>query len=118
MLELVNQPPEVIPDAAGYVYRNALSVWPFYVFVVLRQTLQAHHRVLPIGVTIIVANIVNVVLNYAWIYGNFGFPAMGVHRLGVGHDREPLADGGDVARARLADAEAVRRATSRRTCSI
>lgn len=78
VLTLVNQPPEVIPDAAGYVYRNALSVWPFYVFVVLRQTLQAHHRVLPIGVTIVVANLVNVVLNYAWIYGNFGFPALGV----------------------------------------
>jgi MATE family multidrug resistance protein len=78
VLELVNQPSEVVPDAAGYVYRNALSVWPFYVFVVLRQTLQAHHRVLPIGLTIVVANLVNVVLNYAWIYGNFGFPPLGV----------------------------------------
>lgn len=78
VLVLVNQPPEVIPDAAGYVYRNALSVWPFYVFVVMRQTLQAHHRVLPIGITIVIANVVNVGLNYAWIYGNFGFPAMGV----------------------------------------
>jgi MATE family multidrug resistance protein len=78
VLELVGQPPEIIPDAAGYVYRNALSVWPFYVFIVLRQTLQAHHRVLPIGMTIVVANLVNVVLNYAWIFGHFGFPAMGV----------------------------------------
>jgi MATE family multidrug resistance protein len=78
VLTLVNQPPEVIPDAAGYVHRNALSVLPFYVFVVLRQTLQAHHRVLPIGLTIVIANGVNVVLNYAWIYGNFGFPALGV----------------------------------------
>jgi multidrug resistance protein, MATE family len=78
VLVLVNQPPEVIPDAAGFVYRNALSVWPFYVFVVLRQTLQAHHRVLPIGVTVVVANLVNVALNYIWIYGHLGFPAMGV----------------------------------------
>jgi MATE family multidrug resistance protein len=53
-------------------------VWPFYVFVVLRQTLQAHHRVLPIGITIVVANLVNVGLNYLWIYGHLGFPAMGV----------------------------------------
>ena len=45
VLELVSQPPEVIPDAAGYVYRSAVRCWPFYVFVVLRQTLQAHHRV-------------------------------------------------------------------------
>jgi MATE family multidrug resistance protein len=34
--------------------------------------------VVPIGVTVVVANLVNVVLNYAWIYGNFGFPPMGV----------------------------------------
>src|SRR5688572_2778880 len=66
VLELVGQPPEVIPDAAGYVHRNALSVWAFYVFVVLRQTLQAHHRVLPIGVTVVVANLVNAALNYVW----------------------------------------------------
>jgi MATE family multidrug resistance protein len=78
VLVLVNQPPEVIPDAAGFVYRNALSVWPFYVFVVLRQTLQAHHRVLPIGITVVIANLVNVGLNYMWIYGHLGFPAMGV----------------------------------------
>jgi multidrug resistance protein, MATE family len=78
VLELVNQPPEVIPDAAGFVHRNALSVLPFFVFVVLRQTLQAHHRVLPIGITVVVANLVNVGLNYLWIFGHLGFPAMGV----------------------------------------
>jgi MATE family multidrug resistance protein len=78
VLELVNQPPEVIPDAAGFVHRNALSVWPFYVFVVLRQTLQAHRRVLPIGITVVVANLVNVGLNYLWIFGHLGFPPMGV----------------------------------------
>jgi MATE family multidrug resistance protein len=48
------------------------------VFVVLRQTLQAHHRVLPIFVTVVIANLVNVGLNYIWIYGHLGFPAMGV----------------------------------------
>jgi MATE family multidrug resistance protein len=78
VLRLVNQPPEVIPDAAGFVHRNALSVLPFYVFVVLRQTLQAHHRVLPIFITVVIANLVNVGLNYVWIYGHLGFPAMGV----------------------------------------
>jgi MATE family multidrug resistance protein len=34
--------------------------------------------VLPIAITVVVANLVNVVLNYMWIYGHFGFPAMGV----------------------------------------
>ncbi|HLF09964.1 MAG TPA: MATE family efflux transporter, partial [Gammaproteobacteria bacterium] len=78
VLTLVGQPAEVIPNAAGYVYRTIPAVWPFYAFVVLRQTLQAHHRTGPMLVTIIVANVLNGVLNYAWIYGELGFPAMGV----------------------------------------
>jgi MATE family multidrug resistance protein len=77
VLELAGQPSEVVPDAAGYVYRNALSVWPFLAFVVLRQTLQAHRCTLPIVATIVVANVVNAALNYIWIFGKLGFPALG-----------------------------------------
>jgi hypothetical protein len=61
--------------ASQYVVR-----WPFYVFVVLRQTLQAHHRVLPIGITVVVANLVASVELPLDL--QFGFPAMGVNRLG------------------------------------
>ncbi len=78
VLTLVRQPAEVVPFAAGYVYRVLPGVWPFFAFVVFRQTLQAHHRTSPIMVTIVVANLINVGLNYAWIFGHFGFPAMGV----------------------------------------
>jgi MATE family multidrug resistance protein len=53
-------------------------VWPLYAFVVLRQTLQAQHRMFAIVVTIAAANVVNGVLNYAWIFGELGFPALGV----------------------------------------
>lgn len=78
VLTLVGQPADVIPYAAGYVYRSVLSVFPFFAFVVLRQSLQAHRHTWPIVVTILVANILNAVLNYAWIFGTFGFPALGV----------------------------------------
>lgn len=78
VLRLVGQPPDVIPDAAGYVYRNVPSVWPLLAFVVFRQTLQAHRRTRPIVVTIVLANLLNVALNYVWIFGHLGFPAMGV----------------------------------------
>ncbi|MFO7286195.1 MAG: MATE family efflux transporter [Gammaproteobacteria bacterium] len=77
-LRLAGQPEEVIPYAAGYVQRTLAGVWPFYVFVVVRQTLQAHRRTAPIVVTIVVANLVNAALNYAMIFGKLGFPAMGV----------------------------------------
>ncbi len=78
VLEFVGQPAEIVPAAAGYVYRTIPSVWPFYVFVVLRQTLQAHHRTGAIMFTIVVSNLLNAGLNYVWIYGELGFPAMGL----------------------------------------
>jgi len=78
VLTLVAQPVEVIPDAAGYVYRIIPSIWPFYAFIVLRQTLQAHRRTGPIVVTIIAANLLNAGLNYLWVFGHWGFAATGV----------------------------------------
>ncbi len=78
VLTLAQQPAEVIPYATGYVYRITPSVWPFFAFVALRQTLQAHHRTRPIVITILIANLANVFLNYAWIFGKFGFPELGV----------------------------------------
>lgn len=77
-LTLVRQPPEVVPLAAGYVYRLIPAVLPFYAFVVMRQTLQAHRCTRPIVVTMLAANAINALLNYAWIFGHFGFPELGV----------------------------------------
>jgi MATE family multidrug resistance protein len=77
VLAAVRQPSELLPTASGYVYRVLPSVWPFYAFIVLRQTLQAHRRTAPIVVTIGAANVLNAVLNYAWIYGELGFPELG-----------------------------------------
>jgi MATE family multidrug resistance protein len=77
VLALVRQPPEVVPLASGYLHRLIPSVWPLYAFIVLRQTLQAHHRTTPMVVTIVVANLLNAALNYILIFGALGFPALG-----------------------------------------
>jgi MATE family multidrug resistance protein len=77
-LTLLQQPSEVVPLAAGYVFRVLPSIWPFFAFVVLRQTLQAHHLTWPVVLTLIAANLINAGLNYLWIYGNLGFPELGV----------------------------------------
>jgi MATE family multidrug resistance protein len=77
VLTIVRQPPEVVPLAAGYLHRLIPSVWPLYAFIVLRQTLQAHHRTAPMIATIIVANCLNAGLNYLLIFGALGFPALG-----------------------------------------
>jgi multidrug resistance protein, MATE family len=78
VLVVARQPAEIIPQAAGYVYRVIPSVLPLYAFVVIRQTLQAHRVVAPIVWTTAIGNVVNALLNYGWIYGAFGFPALGV----------------------------------------
>src|SRR5690606_30088498 len=62
VLTLVGQPAEIIPDAAGYVYRVLPGVPAFLLFVVLRQTLQAHRRLTAIIWTIVLANVLN-----AWL---------------------------------------------------
>lgn len=77
VLILFRQPAEVIPLAAGYARACALGVFPFYLFVVVRQTLQAQSRVAPILVAIVVANVVNVVFNWMFVFGHLGAPAMG-----------------------------------------
>jgi MATE family multidrug resistance protein len=74
----MRQPPELVPLASGFVYRILPGVFPFFAFVVFRQALQAHHVTRAVVVTIIAANLLNVLLNYAWIYGKLGFPALGI----------------------------------------
>jgi MATE family multidrug resistance protein len=72
------QPAEVIPLASAYAIRTAPGVFPFLLFVVFRQSLQAMGRTAPIVASIIVANLANGALNWVLIFGHLGFPAMGV----------------------------------------
>jgi len=74
----LRQPPEVVPDAASYVRIAIPGVFPFYAFIVFRQSLQAMHRVAPVLWTVLVANLLNAGLNWVFIYGNLGSPALGV----------------------------------------
>ena len=77
-LTVLGQPAELIPDAATYVRVAIPGVFPFYAFIVFRQSLQAMHRVQPVLWTVLVANLLNACLNWVFIYGNLGSPAMGV----------------------------------------
>jgi multidrug resistance protein, MATE family len=74
---LAAQPDEVIPIAVRYALWSIPGVLPFYLFVVLRQSLQAMSRVAPIVWTIIGANLLNVALNWVLIWGNLGAPRLG-----------------------------------------
>jgi len=77
LLAFFRQPPEVIPIATRYVHALIPAVLPFYVFVVLRQGLQAMGRVRAIVITVIAANLLNAGLDWVFIFGHLGAPALG-----------------------------------------
>ncbi len=74
----LEQPADVVPLAATYARLVIPGVLPFLVYAVLRQTLQAMGRLRAIVITIVAANLLNVLLNYALVYGHFGLPPLGV----------------------------------------
>jgi MATE family multidrug resistance protein len=75
---ITQQPPDVIPLAAAYAIRTAPGTFPFLLFIVFRQTMQACGRPAPIVGAILAANVVNAALNWILIFGHLGFPALGV----------------------------------------
>jgi MATE family multidrug resistance protein len=77
LLTFFRQPPEVIPIATRYVHALIPGVLPFYVFVVLRQGLQAMGRVRAIVIAVIAANLLNAGLDWVFIFGHLGAPALG-----------------------------------------
>jgi MATE family multidrug resistance protein len=77
-LRAMGQPAEVVPLAGAYARWAAPGVLPLYLFVVLRQSLQALRAMRPIIICIIAGNILNGFLNWVLIYGHLGAPALGV----------------------------------------
>src|SRR5262245_14107320 len=78
LLRALHQPSEIIGDAAAYLHISIAGAVPFLAFVVLRQSLQAMHRVAAIVWTIVLANLTNAGLNWVFVYGHLGSPALGV----------------------------------------
>jgi MATE family multidrug resistance protein len=78
VLGLLGQPPAVAELAATFTRISLAGIAPFYLFTALRQSLQAMKRMRTIVVAMVLANVINVGLNYIWIFGKLGFPAAGV----------------------------------------
>jgi MATE family multidrug resistance protein len=77
-LEILGQPPELIGPASRYIYFIIPGLTPFYLFIVGRQTLQSMGRIAPVVIVTVIANIVNVALNWSLIFGHLGSPPLGV----------------------------------------
>lgn len=77
LLVAMHQPPEIIPDTTAYIRISVPGILPYLAFVVFRQTLQALHRVAPVVWATVVGNITNAALNWVFVYGHLGSPALG-----------------------------------------
>jgi MATE family multidrug resistance protein len=74
---LLRQPAAVVPLAAAVTRALIPGVLPFFLFAVVRQTLQATGRLAPVVVAIVFGNATNAFLNWVLIYGNLGSRAYG-----------------------------------------
>ena len=76
VLRFLQQPPEVIPDAARFARASIAGVLPLYCFIVVRIMMQARHRVAPLVIAIVAGNIANIALNW-WFVVREGLGPMG-----------------------------------------
>ncbi len=75
-LPYLGQSPEVIKLAHSYYLISAFSLIPSMLFVAMKQFTEGIALTKPAMVASIVFNLLNVVLNYLLIFGNFGFPRL------------------------------------------
>lgn len=84
LMHLMKQPPEVVDLAIPYLDLVAFSLVPLIIFQAFKQFSDGLSMTkYPMYATIL-ANVVNVVLNYVLIFGKFGFPQLGIVGAAVG----------------------------------
>ncbi len=84
IMYLMKQPPEVVELAMPYLDLVAFSLVPLIIFQAFKQFSEGLSQTkYPMYATII-ANVVNIVLNYLLIFGSFGFPKLGIVGAAIG----------------------------------
>jgi MATE family, multidrug efflux pump len=70
--------PRVLGPTRAYLGVVLWSVLPLLLYAAFRRYLQGMAIVRPVMIALLLANIANVVLNWTFIFGHFGAPALGV----------------------------------------
>ena len=84
LMYYMDQPKEVVELAIPYLNYVALSLIPLIIFQALKQFSDGlSNTKYPMYATIL-ANIINIVLNYLLIFGSFGFPKLGIVGAAIG----------------------------------
>ncbi|GGW74058.1 MATE family multidrug resistance protein [Winogradskyella epiphytica] len=84
LMYIMDQPAEVVDLAIPYLDLVAFSLVPLIVFQALKQFSDGLSLTKYPMFATIVANVLNVVINYLLIFGKFGFPEMGIVGAAVG----------------------------------
>ncbi len=78
LLVLARQEPEIVEATGAYLHGRAFAVLPFLLFAAFRGFLNGLADVRAVLVIAVLANAVNVVADWALIFGHLGMPALGV----------------------------------------
>ena len=84
LLMHMGQPDEVVQLANPYLNIVAFSLLPLIIFQAYKQFADGKSATKFSMWSTLLANVVNVVINYILIFGKFGFPAMGIIGAGIG----------------------------------
>ena len=82
-LEFFGQEEEVVQVGRPYLVIVSLSLFPIMIFQTFRQFSEGQSDTLSPMIVSIVANLLNVGLNYILIYGKFGFEPLGLNGAGI-----------------------------------
>ena len=80
----MKQPIEVVELALPYLDLVAFSLVPLIIFQAFKQFSEGLSQTKYPMYATIVANVINIVLNYLLIFGNFGFPELGIVGAAIG----------------------------------
>ncbi|MEX2565217.1 MAG: MATE family efflux transporter [Cyclobacteriaceae bacterium] len=81
-LHYLNQPSEVVVLAIPYLLIITFSLLPFMFFQTFKQFMEGLSQTKQAMYITVVFNLINIGLNWLLIYGNWGFPALGLNGAG------------------------------------
>ncbi|GAB3016881.1 MATE family efflux transporter [Cyclobacterium sediminis] len=81
-LRLINQPQEVVVLAIPYLLIITFSLIPFMFFQTYKQFIEGLSQTKQAMFITVLFNLLNIGLNYLLIYGNWGFPELGLNGAG------------------------------------
>lgn len=83
LLIYFNQPLEVVNLAQSYTILIGCSAIPTMLFQTYKQFIEGLSIMRPAMIITLLANIINVIANWLFIYGNLGMPALGLNGAGI-----------------------------------